>query len=120
MTQAQIESLFAGKPQTRAIYERLSRRLRPVGAFTVEPKKTCLHLVNGSAFAGVHPRKDSILLTIRTAKPIKSRRVRKSDQASANRCYNDLVLSSPDDVDAELIGWLREGYGLGVKTKAYA
>lgn len=112
-----MEGLFAGKPVTRAIYDRLAERLRPVGPFAVETKKTCLHLVNGSAFAGVHPRKDSILLTIRTDKAIKSKRVRKVDQASASRFHNDLVLTSPADVGAELIGWLRAGYTLNGKNK---
>jgi len=113
MANTQTESLFAGKPATRAIYDRLADKLRAVGPFKVEPKKTCLHLVNGSAFAGVHPRKDSILLTIRTDKAIKSKRVRKVEQASASRFHNDLVLASPSEVDAELIGWLKASYALG-------
>jgi hypothetical protein len=113
MEDAAIAPLFAGRePVTRAIYDRLVASARPFGPFEIEPKKTCLHFARGSAFAGVHPRKDSVLVTLKTEAPIESPRVRKLEQASQSRFHNDLVLTSPDQVDAEFVGWMRSAYAL--------
>ena len=41
-----------------------------------------------------------------------SRWITKHDQASANRWHLEVKLESPAQVDAGLIGWLREAYAL--------
>lgn len=113
MTPAE-KALFAkSEPGVAAIYEAIRKATQRFGAVTIEAKKTSIHLVAGSAFAGAHPRKSGILLNIRTMSPIKSKRIRKTEQVSANRCHNEVLLSGPSDVDAELIGWLKNAYALG-------
>jgi hypothetical protein len=80
-----------------------------------DPKQTCVHLTagkGGTAFAGFHPRKGALLLNIRLKKPLKSPRVRKMEQASANRCHCEIIVTSPSEVDDELLGWLEEAYQL--------
>ena len=73
-------------------------------------KKTSIHLVRSSAFVGVHPRKAHLLLTIKAAAPIQSGRIVKTEQFSANRWHLDVKLAIAGDLDAELLGWLREAY----------
>lgn len=90
------------------IYRKIISALSKVGPFEQEMKQTCIHLANGSAFAGVHPRKQGLLLNIRTNAAIKSKRIRKLEQASANRFHNEMLVETPAEVDAELIGWLEE------------
>jgi hypothetical protein len=55
------EALFAGREAVvRETYERLATSVGRFGPVTAEAKKTSIHLVagtDGSAFAGVHPRK---------------------------------------------------------------
>ena len=110
-------ALFAkSEPGEVAIYEAILKATKRFGAVAVEPKKTSIHLVAGSAFAGVHPRKSGILLNIRTTAPIRSPRIRKTEQVSANRCHNELLLSAPGDVDSELTEWLRCAYALGAEA----
>jgi len=36
-----------------------------------------------------------------------------SEQVSKNRFHNELKLSSPDEIDAELLAWLNDAYALG-------
>ena len=107
-------ALFArSEPVAAWIYRCLLGALAPYGPIRVEPKRTCLHLCGArSAFAGVHPRREGVLLTIRTAAPIESPRVRKSERVSASRAHNDLLLTDPAQVDDELAGWLAEGLRL--------
>ncbi len=109
-----VESHFTDKsPVVREIYNRLMNALRKFGPVTEEPKKTSIHLVHGSALAGVSTRKDALWLNIRLDHKIASPRINKMEQVSAKRFHNELKLTSPDEVDAELIGWLKEAYHLG-------
>jgi hypothetical protein len=112
---AASELLSEREPQVRAIYTRLINALAPIGSFEQDAKKTSIHLVHGTAFAGVHPRAKGILLNIRTAAPIVSPRVRKLEQVSRNRCHNEILLETPDDVDAEIVKWLTAAYALSSK-----
>jgi hypothetical protein len=106
--------LFADKDHTvREIYTRLLDVLREIGPFEAEPKKTSVHLVHSVGFAGVHPRKSFLYLNLRTERPIESARIVKAEQVSKNRYHNEVKLSSPAEVDAEVSGWLREAYELG-------
>lgn len=96
----------------RAIYDRLLRNARRFGTAIEEPKKTSIHLVNRTAFAGIATRKSAIVLTIKSDRKISSPRIHKSEQVSANRFHHEVKLQSPADVDAELMKWLKDGYEL--------
>jgi Domain of unknown function (DUF5655) len=69
--------------------------------------------VHGSALAGVSTRKDALWLNIRTDYKINSPRIHKIDQVSAKRFHNELKLTSSDEIDDELVGWLKSAYELG-------
>ena len=108
-----VDALFAGKDAAvRAVYDRLLDALRPLGPFREEPKKTAIHLCHRVGFAGVHPRRRALALNLRTDYPIENSRVARSDQVSAHRYHNEVMLTSPDEVDAELVGWLKDAYAL--------
>ena len=104
-------------PIVTEIYGAILSRLAAIGDVREDPKKTSIHLVpasGGSAFAGIHPRKSGILLTIRTstrvAKP--GGRIKKVEQASTHRFHTDILLSSVDEVDDEITAWLEAAYTL--------
>jgi hypothetical protein len=98
----------------RQIYDRVLKSARKFGPFTEDPKKTSIHLVNRTAFAGVATRKSAIVLTIKADSDISSPRIHKSEQTSARRFHHEVKLNSPADVDAELVGWLKHAYALSV------
>ena len=107
-------ALLVGKDElVKAIYTRLLEALRTLGPFQEEPKKTSIHLVRNVGFAGVHPRKSYLYLNLHNDYPIDNPRVAKTEQVSKNRFHNELKLNSPDEVDEELIGWLKDAYTLG-------
>ena len=99
-------------PAVRATYERLLLRVRRIGPVVAEEKKTSIHLKGRAAFAGVHPLKSRLDLNIVSAAPIADRRVVKREQISASRYHNVVSLSSPRDIDAQLVGWLTAAYEL--------
>jgi hypothetical protein len=90
----------------------LQGALAELGVHEIEEKQGSLHVTNGRAFLGIHPRSGAVLLNLVTAEPIVSARIRKSEQVSRNRWHNEIVISSIAAVDAELAGWLRTAYAL--------
>jgi len=108
-----VTSHFDGKaPVVFQIYKQLLKSLRQCGPIIEEPKKTSIHLVNATAAAGVATRKGHLILTIKSDRTLASPRIHKSEQTSAKRFHHEIKLTSTTDVDAELIGWLKEAYEL--------
>ena len=113
MAEFSIFQHFENKdPVVKSIYERILKEARTFGRVIEEPKKTSIHLVNKSAFAGVTTRKNALILNIKSAAPIKHARIAKSEQLSASRFHQEVKLTSPDDVDSVLVGWLKEAYAI--------
>ena len=113
MAMPTIEQHFAGRaPAVRATYDRIVAAARSFGPVRQEPKKTSIHLARGTAFAGVATRKAALILTIKSATDIRSRRIIKREQASANRWHLEVRLDDPRQVDRELEGWLKKAFEL--------
>jgi hypothetical protein len=108
----QRDALFSPGSSTRALYEALLKAVARIGPYDEKVNKTSVHLVRGSAFAGVHPRKDSLLMTIKSTAPLHASRVVKSEQVSKNRWHVDVRVTEASDIDAELLGWVRTAYEL--------
>jgi hypothetical protein len=110
---AALDIVFArSAPEVRALVGTLIRRVRALPGVTVSPKGTCIHLDRRTAFAGLHPRKEALLLNLRSAAPIVSARVRKVERVSANRYHNELLIDSAASLDDELIGWIADAHAL--------
>ena len=113
MTEFTLSQHFDDKgPVVKSIYDRILKEARKFGKVVEEPKKTSIHLVNKSAFAGVATRKSALILNIKSASPIKDARIKKSEQVSASRFHQEVKLVSPEEVDSTLIGWLKDAYAL--------
>lgn len=108
-----VKSHFEGRdPVVRQIYDRILKAAGKFGPVIEDPKKTSIHLVNKTAFAGVATRKSAIILTIKSDRKIPSPRIHKSEQTSANRFHHEVKLSSPAEVDFELVKWLKDANAL--------
>ena len=110
-----VKSHFEDKdPAVRHTYDRLLKAVGKFGPVIEEPKKTSIHLLNQTAFAGVATRKSAIVLTIKSDRKLLAPRIHKSEQTSANRFHHEVKLTSPADVDLELVRWLKDAYALSV------
>jgi len=96
----------------RKIYDGLLKRAKKFGPVAEDPKKTSIHLVNKTAFAGIATRRSAMVLTIKSDRKIPSARIHKSEQASAHRFHHEVKLTSPAEVDSELVKWLKDAYEL--------
>ncbi len=99
-------------PQVETLFRELLDELHQFGEVGIEEKKTSFHLKNRVAFSGVHPRKNYFALNIVSSSPIKSPRINKQEQVSTNRFHNKVKIEKREDIDNELLGWLKDAYRL--------
>ena len=108
-----VSSHFENRaPEVRAVYDRIVRAARSLGKIQEDPKKTSIHLVHKTAFAGIATRKSALILTLKSDEDIKSPRVVKREKASANRWHCEVRLEKPSEVDSEVKRWLKTAYEL--------
>ena len=99
-------------PAVKATYKAILQAARELGPVREEAKKTSIHLVRDSAFAGIATRKEALILTLKAERELKSPRVSRAEQTSANRWHMELKLTAPADIDGELRRWIEQAYRL--------
>jgi hypothetical protein len=104
---------FANRATTvQTTYAAIVKAARGFGPVREEAKKTSIHLVRKTAFAGVATRRAKLILTLKSASDIASPRIRKRERASANRWHLEVELATPSEVDREVRDWLLRAYEL--------
>ena len=112
-TDSAVERHFEGRaPSVAATYAAVLDAARRCGAVVEEPKKTSIHLVRRTAFAGVATQKAALLLTLKSDRDVASKRLRKRERVSANRWHLVVRLAQPREVDREVRRWLERAYSL--------
>lgn len=108
-----VEEHFENRsPEVKATYAAILKAAKKFGPIKEEAKKTSIHLVRKSAFAGVATRKTALILTLKSDSDITSKRIAKREQASAHRWHLETRLEAPQQVDGEILAWLRKAYDL--------
>src|ERR1700693_5678870 len=104
-------ALAIASPVSRQLYTDLLAAIKPIGPFREEIKKTSIHLVRGSAFAGVHPRQQYLILTVKAGS-----RFAAPGSPRWNRRLRIAGISTEKALQARIpilsLGWLRQAYGL--------
>jgi len=101
-------------PVSSAVYRALVDQVSGLPGCELQENASSFHMTHGRAFLGIHPRRGGLLVNIVLAARLDSARVHRSEQVSANRWHNEIILQDPADIDADLIAWIREGYTLTV------
>lgn len=79
----------------------------------VEAVKTAIHLgARRAMFASVNVRRTHLRVGILLDRRLQHRRVERVEVLSRTRYSHGVDVWGPDDVDAELLGWLNEAYDL--------
>ncbi len=95
-----------------ATYRAIVLAAKQLGPVHEDPKNTSIHLVRKTAFGGVAVQKAALVLTLKAANDIRSKRVRRRERVSKNRWHLEIRLERPEEVDAEVREWLQEAYSL--------
>jgi predicted DNA-binding protein (MmcQ/YjbR family) len=108
-----VDAHFSGRsPHVLEIYRKVVEASSTLGPVEEDPKKTSIHLNRRVAFAGVQTRKDALILTLKSERDVKHRRVDKTEQTSANRWHFEVRLNDATEVDEQILQWLHASYEL--------
>ena len=94
------------------LYSHLILLLKSFATFDAEIKIESLDMVAGKAFLEVWPKRDSLVLKIVTQAPIVSPRLKKAKKAGRHRFLNEAEIKEKEELDAELMGWIKFAYSL--------
>lgn len=97
----------------RATFDRVLAVVRSFGPVEVLPERSRIALHVRMSFAAFQPRRRWLDGHLVLARAVESPRFRRVEVFSPRNVLHALRLLEPDDVDAELVGWLREAYAVG-------
>ena len=100
------------EPVVKEIYKAILRAAKKLGPVKEDPKKTSIHLVRKTAFAGIATRKTGLVLTLKSDSDVANKRIARREQASAHRWHLEIKLDAPEQVDKEIVAWLKQAYEL--------
>jgi hypothetical protein len=107
---AELDRIYTGpKAALRPIHEKVMASVNGFGPFEIAPKKTYLSLRRKKQFATVGPATNTrveIGLNMRGVKGTS----RLEELPAGGMCQYRVKLTSPAEVDAELIAWIRMAY----------
>jgi hypothetical protein len=108
-----IESHFAGKdPELRRAFDVMVRRLEASGPLRTDAVKTSIHLISRHHFGGVRVQHGSLRVGFLASRPISSARIVGQQRLGPSRVEHTVVVRTGEDLDAELVGWLRSAQRL--------
>lgn len=105
-----LTAIYAGpKAALRPIHDELLRRLEELGPFEIAPKKAYVSLRRQKQFATVGPATNTRVEVGLNMKGIAAT-TRLEALPPGGMCQYRVKLTSPADVDAELVAWIRTAY----------
>lgn len=81
-----------------------------VGPSKVESLECCIHFVSTFTFAAVKIYKDKIRVDFSLSRNIKNNRLTHRTPMSANRYLYRVNVMTQEDIDAELMEWIKEAH----------
>lgn len=107
---AETDRIYTGsKAALRPIHDRVMAAVGKFGPFEIAPKKTYLSLRRKKQFAMVGPATNTQVEVGLNMKDVAAT-VRLTALPPGQMCQYKVRLSGADEVDAELLGWMRRAY----------
>jgi len=105
-----LDSLYTGpKAHLRPLHEAVMSQIKRFGAYEEAPKKTYISLRRKKQFAMVGPAtKDAIEIGLNATNLPADSRLKALPQGAM--CQATIRLSKIEEVDADLVGWLRQAF----------
>jgi hypothetical protein len=105
-----LDGLYTGpKAALRPIHDRLMLQIDKFGSFEIAPKKTYVSLRRRRQFAMIGPATNTRVEVGLNMKGVKGT-ARLVELPPGGMCNYKVKLTSPAEVDAELVGWVRRAF----------
>lgn len=106
----ELDEIYAGpKASLRPIHEALIREINQFGPHEVVPKKAYISLRRKKQFAMIGPATNTRVEVGLNMKGVPATE-RLIEQPAGGMCNYKVKLTRPDEVDAELIAWIRQAF----------
>lgn len=120
---AAVQDFFASDPTVLPLYRALEVQLLALGNVTAKHQKTQISFYARKGFAWVwlppHKVKGRpahyFVLSLSLNRQLSSPRIAEAFEPYPGRWMHHLILSAPEDLDEELLAWLREAYTFGMR-----
>jgi len=100
-----------------SLFNDLLDRIRQFGEIDLHAGKYDITIRRLSTFLSILIEKDHMTLVFISAQPIDEFPVYQNYHRSANRWSNAVKIESPEELDEQLMQWLREAYGLALEGR---
>ncbi len=126
MVNGDILFFFDGKLDALPLYEAFAQRVEVLGAVTVRVQKTQISFSNRRNFAFVSflparrtkdRPKTYITVTFGLDRRVPSPRIDAAVEPYPNRWTHHVLISSVEEIDEELLGWVREAYDFSAQKR---
>ncbi|GEK79046.1 DUF5655 domain-containing protein [Agrococcus baldri] len=110
-----VERHLEGKPeQSVAMFHRFVELVAACGPYEVSPSKSSVTFKGARrGFAGARPTASGLKVYLDLQRALESPRVRSVSPYTARLFVHHLTLTSLDELDDELAGWIAEAYAVG-------
>jgi len=109
-----LDEHFAGlDPAVRRTFDAVLEVVRSLGPVDVLPERTRIALHRRMSFAAFRPHRHWLDGHVVLARELRSPRFRRVTTFSPRNVLHEFRLTSPEEVDAEVAGWLTEAYRVG-------
>ena len=110
-----VNAFLEGKgARAREMFEGFAALLRQCGPVTAAPAKTRVAFMVRVRFAGVNSVSDrGMTISFALRRPLKHPRIFRIEKYNPRWYGHFLRILSPEELDDELLGWLRESYKVG-------
>lgn len=107
---AVLDEIYTGaKAAQRPIHEALMKQINTFGEFEIAPKKGYVSLRRKKQFAMIGPKTNTRFEVGLNAKDLK-KSPRLVEQPKGSMCNYIVALTDADEVDAELMAWIKSAY----------
>jgi hypothetical protein len=105
-----LDALYIGpKAVLRPIHDKLMLQINRFGSFEIAPKKTYVSLRRKKQFALIGPATNTRVEVGLNMKGVKGT-ARLLELPPGGMCSYKVKLTNPSEVDAELVGWMRQAF----------
>jgi hypothetical protein len=106
-----MNDLFTNKPAIiRDLYDELISQIKKIGPMDIHAGKWNITLRSGSTFFSVNPEKTYLGIVFVRDEALDDFPVYQCHQYSKNRWSNHVKIEDFDEIDKQLLGWIRDAY----------
>ena len=110
MINKEVEAFFTGKPETRALFRAVERKIRAIGPAIITVTKTQISFATRTQFASIWMPQHSLVLSFGCGRQIVHDQIVEAVEPYPGRWTHHVIIAEEADLTDVLDTWLQEAY----------